>query len=64
VVCPGIEAFEGDELEFTTDALVNKTRGKSFAIEPLPPARQAIVDAGGLIPYVRMRVMEKRVGER
>lgn len=60
IICPSIEAAEGDELEFTRDAVVNKTSGKSYAIEALPPARQAIVDAGGLIPYVRMKVMEEQ----
>jgi len=60
VVCPEIEAREGDELEFRGDTVVNITSGKSFAIEPLPPARQAIVDAGGLVPYVRMRVLQER----
>ncbi len=60
IICPTIEAAEGDELEFTPDAVVNSTSGKSYPIEPLPPARQAIVDAGGLVPYVRMKVMEER----
>jgi 3-isopropylmalate/(R)-2-methylmalate dehydratase small subunit len=60
LVCPGIEAGEGDELEFTVDAVTNLTTGRSFPIEPLPPARQAIVDAGGLIPYIRRRVIEER----
>jgi 3-isopropylmalate/(R)-2-methylmalate dehydratase small subunit len=60
VVCPDIEAAESDELEFDADAVVNLTTGKSYPIEPLPPARQAIVDAGGLIPYIRMRVMGER----
>ena len=62
VICPGIEASEGDELDLTADAVVNKTTGKSFPVEPLPPARQAIVDAGGLIPYIRMRVVKERRG--
>jgi hypothetical protein len=26
-------------------------------IFPLPPARQAIIDAGGLIPYARARLL-------
>jgi 3-isopropylmalate/(R)-2-methylmalate dehydratase small subunit len=66
VICPGIEAAEGDELEFTAGAVVNSTSGKTFPLEPLPPAQQAIVDAGGLIPYVRLKVMEERMarGER
>ena len=57
VICPEIDAKEGDELEVTADKVVNKTSGKSFAIERLPAARQAIIDAGGLIPYTRKRVM-------
>lgn len=57
IICPGIEASEGDELEITSDEIVNKTTGKRFAIEPLPKARQAIVDAGGLVPYARKRML-------
>ncbi len=59
VVCPGIEASEGDELEFAAGRVVNKTTGKEYPSEPLPKARQAIIDAGGLIPYTRKRVLEK-----
>jgi 3-isopropylmalate/(R)-2-methylmalate dehydratase small subunit len=58
VTAPDIEASEGDELELADDKVVNKTTGKSFAIVPLPKARQAIVDAGGLIAYTRKRVLE------
>ena len=53
IVCPGIEAGEKDVLEIRTDRVVNTSTGKSFPIEPLPKARQAIVDAGGLIEYTR-----------
>jgi 3-isopropylmalate/(R)-2-methylmalate dehydratase small subunit len=59
VVCPDIEASEGDELEFTGNKVVNTTTGKDFATLPLPKARQAIIDAGGLIAYTRKRVMKK-----
>jgi 3-isopropylmalate/(R)-2-methylmalate dehydratase small subunit len=58
VICPGIEASEGDELEVSGGKLLNKTSGKSFDIVPLPRARQAIIDAGGLIPFTRKRVMQ------
>ncbi len=57
VICPDLEAEEGDELEITADKVINKTSGKSFDIVPLPKARQAIIDAGGLIPYTRQRVL-------
>jgi len=59
VVCPDIEASEGDELEFTGDKVVNTTTGRSFSTLPLPKARQATIDAGGLIAYTRMRIMKK-----
>jgi 3-isopropylmalate/(R)-2-methylmalate dehydratase small subunit len=58
VTAPGIEASEGDELEITPREVVNKTTGRTFAVEPLPKSRQAIIDAGGLIPYTRQRVLE------
>lgn len=58
VICPAIEAEEGDEVEVAGDQVVNKTSGKRFAMSPLPKARQAIIDAGGLIPFTRKRVLE------
>jgi 3-isopropylmalate dehydratase small subunit len=58
IICPDIDASEGDDLEVGLDTVVNKTTGRSFKIEPLPKARQAIIDAGGLIAYTRRRVME------
>ncbi len=59
VICPGIEASEGDELEVSQTTVANKTTGRSYPVTPLPPARQAIIDAGGLIAYTRKRVLEK-----
>jgi 3-isopropylmalate/(R)-2-methylmalate dehydratase small subunit len=59
IICPTIEASEGDELEVGAAEIVNKTTGKSFPILPLPKARQAIIDAGGLIAYTRHRVLQK-----
>lgn len=61
VICPGIEAEEGHELEIRDNKVWNLTSGKSFAIEPLPKARQAIIDAGGLIPYTRRLLLERGV---
>jgi len=58
VACPGIEAKVGDELDITETTVVNKTTGKSFVVVPLPSARKAIVEAGGLVAYTRKRVME------
>ncbi len=58
IICPDIDASEGDDLEIGADKVVNRTTGKTVPIEPLPKARQAIIDAGGLIAYTRKRVME------
>jgi 3-isopropylmalate dehydratase small subunit len=58
LVCPEIEAAAGDELEFTESAIVNQTTGQTFRVESLPKSRQAVVDAGGLVPYTRQRLRE------
>jgi 3-isopropylmalate/(R)-2-methylmalate dehydratase small subunit len=59
VICPGLEAGEGDELEITADQVLNRTTGRAFDQVQLPAARQGIMDAGGLIPYTRARLMAK-----
>jgi len=59
VICPEIEAAEGDELELVDGEVKNLTSGKSFAVEALPEARQAIIDAGGLIPFARNLLLER-----
>jgi len=61
IMCPGIEAEEGHELEIRDNKVWNLTSGSSFAIEPLPKARQAIIDAGGLIPHTRRLLLERGV---
>jgi len=53
IICPEIQAEEGDQLEIASGEVVNHTTGRRFGITPLPKARQAIIDAGGLIPYTR-----------
>ncbi len=60
VICPGIEASEGDELEIEGGKVVNRTSGRSFDIVPMPKARQAIIDAGGLIPFARKLVLQAK----
>ncbi len=60
VICPDIDANEGDELEITETAVTNIATGKTYARLPLPKARQAIVDAGGLIPYARKKLLEEK----
>jgi len=59
VACPGIEASEGDELEITESEVLNRASGRRFPVIPLPSARQAIIDAGGLIEYTRKLLLER-----
>ncbi len=56
-VCSTLEADEGDELKISGDQVVNKRTKRSFALQPLPAARSAIIAAGGLIPYTRERLL-------
>jgi 3-isopropylmalate/(R)-2-methylmalate dehydratase small subunit len=58
VTSPDLEAQEGDDLDIKPDKVVNTTTARSFSVVPLPKARQAIVDAGGLIAYTRGRVLK------
>lgn len=59
IICPDIEANEGDELKFESDQVHNVTSGKRFKIVALPKARQAIIDAGGLIAYTRTLLRQR-----
>jgi 3-isopropylmalate dehydratase small subunit len=58
VSCPTLEASEGDELEVTGTSVLNKTTEREFSVVSLPKSRQAIIDAGGLIPFTRKRLLE------
>jgi 3-isopropylmalate/(R)-2-methylmalate dehydratase small subunit len=60
LVCPRLEAAEGDWLEITVDQVFNRDTKKSYPLQPLPAARRAIIEAGGLIPYTRERLLRKR----
>ena len=59
VICPDLEAEVGDEIEVTDDRVFNRTSGKAFGVIPLPEARQAIINAGGLIPFTRQRLLQQ-----
>jgi 3-isopropylmalate/(R)-2-methylmalate dehydratase small subunit len=59
VICPSLEASEGDDVEIGADQVFNRTTGKTFDQVKLPAARKGIMDAGGLIPYTRARLMAK-----
>ncbi|MCI0585956.1 MAG: 3-isopropylmalate dehydratase small subunit [Planctomycetes bacterium] len=61
--CPAAadEAETGDELEVEveTGKVRNRTKGKEYQAAPLPPEVRQIVEAGGLIEYVKRRVAAK-----
>jgi len=59
-ICPKLEAGEGDEVEITAESVLNRTTGAHYALQPLPAARRAIIEAGGLIPYTRERLLRKQ----
>ena len=56
-IVPAIEAEVGDDLQICADKVINITRDKSFSAVPHAPSRQAIIAAGGLIPYARKRLV-------
>ena len=60
VIAPSFEAGEGDEIAFESGRVLNRTSGRAFEVDPLPAARQAIIDAGGLVPYTRARLVAER----
>ncbi len=60
VTAPGIGGAEGDEMSIRGETVVNETSGASSPVVKLPQARQAIIDAGGLIPFTRKRLLQKK----
>ncbi len=58
VICADLEAKAGDALIIAKDKVVNATTGREFRVTPLPESRQAIVDAGGLVPFTRKLLIE------
>lgn len=61
LVCPDLEASSGDDLEVrpVEGRIVNHTRGRAHACEPIPAALMDVVAAGGLMPW-----LERKLGAR
>ena len=55
------DARAGDELEveLETGVIRNLTQGKTYRAEPFPPFLRDIIDAGGLVSYVREQLAAK-----
>lgn len=60
VECPeAVDAIdEGDEVEVDMDAgkIVNLTKGKTFSSQPIPPFMQGLINAGGLMEWVKKKI--------
>ncbi len=52
------EADTGDEMELdlTKGVVRNITKGKSYQVPPMPDFLRELIDAGGLVNYVRKRI--------
>ena len=54
----------GDEVtvDLSAGTIENKTKGQVFQVTPFAPFLQELIAAGGLIPYARKRLEERRKG--
>ena len=54
-------ASMGDKLSIDLDSgiITNKTKGESYQAVSFPPFMQAIISAGGLVPYTREKLVSK-----
>ncbi|KQM79677.1 3-isopropylmalate dehydratase [Xylophilus sp. Leaf220] len=61
VSCPGIRtaALRGDELavDWDTSVVSNLTTGRQLPLEPFSDSERGMLDAGGLIPYLKRRTV-------
>ncbi|WP_424356781.1 3-isopropylmalate dehydratase [Methanocella sp. MCL-LM] len=57
IECKGIskEAKQGDDLEvnFEKNVVINHTTGKTLPMKPIPAFMQELLEAGGLMPYLK-----------
>ncbi len=58
--CPeaALEISKGDEVcvDLSTGVIEDKTTGKTYQANPQPPFIQAMIDAGGLLKYLKGKV--------
>ncbi len=55
----GIDAREGQEIILEEAVVRDAAGGASWPVRRLPESRQAIIEAGGLIPYTRKRLAQQ-----
>jgi 3-isopropylmalate/(R)-2-methylmalate dehydratase small subunit len=62
LTCPDAGAIEdGDELDVDLEAALihDRTTGRTYRAQPLPPFVLTIVEAGGIVPYLREHDIEE-----
>jgi 3-isopropylmalate/(R)-2-methylmalate dehydratase small subunit len=63
VECPGIskKVSQGDELEidFVNCTFKNNTKGETYPFKPIPAFMQELLEAGGLMPYLKAQHEKK-----
>jgi 3-isopropylmalate/(R)-2-methylmalate dehydratase small subunit len=63
IECKGISkaAKQGDDLEvnFTKNVVINHTTGKTLPMKPIPDFMQQLLNAGGLMPYLKAQHNKK-----
>lgn len=62
LVCSGLEAARGDELEVrpAEGRIINHSSGREFSCEKIPPELLDIVAGGGLMPWLERRLAAER----
>jgi 3-isopropylmalate dehydratase small subunit len=50
-----IETGDEVEIDFVKGEIINVTKGVTYKAEPLPEFMRTLVDAGGLVEYVRTK---------
>lgn len=58
------QVLEGDllDVDLATGVITNLRSNQKFHAKPFPPFLQELVSAGGLVPYARMRLAKKELG--
>lgn len=48
-----IKAGDKVYVDFSSGEIIDETTGKTYQAEPFPPFMQRLIEAGGLIPYIK-----------
>ena len=48
-----IKAGDKVAVDFSTGIIFDETTGKEYKAEPFPPFMQSLIEAGGLVPYIK-----------